>query len=157
MQEYLAHMISGAHLYDGVENITINSIIATPPRQNAKLPWFGKVVAIRESEVDVLWFQKLKGNKYFYLNDTCDPVSFNAIICNGIEFTPIFGDKLVWKLMTPLPFINAMQQEIIPTIEPPCTTPTIVRKKDRIDLSSLVFSTTEELEQYLLDNVDLQV
>jgi hypothetical protein len=114
-------------------------------------------VVIQESEVDVLWFQKLKGNKYFYLNDTCDSVSFNAIICNGIEFTPIFGDKLVCKLMTPLSFINTMQQKIIPTIEPPCTTPTIVHKKDCIDLSSLVFSTTEELKQYLLNKVNLQV
>ena len=72
-----------------------------------------------------------------------------AMICNGVEFEPLVGDRLLWKLKTPLSFIRLMNSENPPTIVLPTATSTYNRKTRAFDISALVFNNREEFEQYI--------
>ena len=97
LQEYLHYLRSGSRLNDGMENITIHSVIATmgPGRENAYL-WFAKVIKIHAEDVEVIWLHRLQNlSKFYYVGSVLDHVPNNAFICNGVEFVSKFRDKLL--------------------------------------------------------------
>lgn len=150
LQEYLAYINSGARLNDGTTNMQVGTVVATAPQRKGGLPWFGKVMRLVDAtHIQLLWFYQIKkSNNYFYQDDVLDTVHHEAIICNGVEFAPKFGDRLIWKLLTPIPFIRAMDSDTVPFLHPPLTTIRPITKRHLVDITALVFSTTNEFESY---------
>ena len=87
------------------------------------------------------------------MDDTVDPVDKEAVICNGVEFEPVYGDtQLLWKLLTPLPFIqalNANPEDAPSIIQPFSNIKSTLKKKKNIDLTSLAFQNAAEFESNL--------
>jgi hypothetical protein len=107
----LDNIISGTCLKDSIQDITVHSIVAVQPQQVNGLLWFGKIICFVESDhLELLWLHKSTNiSKFFYLNDTPDIVYLESIICNGVEFEPVYrNQQLLWKLLTPIPFIQAL-------------------------------------------------
>ena len=62
--------------------------------------------------MQVKWLHRHEqSSKYFYQDDTIDVIHKETIICNGIDLQPVFGEKLMWKLLTLLLFIQALNQD----------------------------------------------
>lgn len=82
-----------------------------------------------------------------------DYVSMNAIICNDVDFKPMFHERVIWKLITPLPFIQALNNENIPlpALLPPISNLTTIFKKPSIDITALAFNNKEEFEAFLYE------
>ena len=60
-------------------------------------------------------------------------------------------DQLLWKLMTPIPFIRALnsEPENIAIITELLMQIQIQQKKKNIDLTSLIFNTAKDFEKYI--------
>jgi hypothetical protein len=131
----------------------VNTIVAAQPERKNGLPWFGRVVRLIETEqVEILWLHKSNTmSKYYYLDDETSTVHREAIICNGVEFEPVFGDggRLLWKLLTPIPFIQALNQDNPPNLAPPLATTKFVQKVKSFDITTLVFNDVAEFEYFL--------
>jgi hypothetical protein len=69
-----------------------------------------------------------------------------------VKFESIYGEQLSWKLLTPVPFIQAMNQETIPEMAAPLTNITVELKKKGVDITRLVFENDEEFLQFLYVN-----
>ena len=151
LQEYLHYLRSGSRLNDGVENITRFSVIATigPGRKNA-YPWFAKVMEIHAEDVEVIWLHRLQNSsKFYYAGSVMDHVPKDAIICNGVEFVPKFGDKLIWKLVTPLTFLRTLNSDNIPTIQGALSeVEPAQEKKKGLDITGLVFHSPEDFRKF---------
>lgn len=94
----------------------------------------------------------MANSTYYYQDAKTESVHKEAIICNEIEFEPIYRyDQLLWKLMTPIPFIRALnlKPENIAIITEPLMQIQIQQKKKNIDLTSLIFNTAEDFEKYI--------
>jgi hypothetical protein len=104
IQDYLAYLKSGATLHDETDDMQVETVVAVASyKKNAKVPWFGKVTNIDTDYVDVIWLHRCKNiTKYYYTDSSVNRIHSDTIICNGVEFAPKFGDKLIWKLLTPL-------------------------------------------------------
>jgi hypothetical protein len=154
LQDYLAYLKSGATLHDGTDYIQIGTVVAVASyKKNAKVPWFGKVINIDKDHVDVIWLHRCKNTtKYYYTDSSLNRIHIDTIICNGVEFAPKFGDKLVWKLFTPLPFLYALHEspEQI-SINKPLSSSPFSQPKERIchDISSLTFANKQEFEDFV--------
>jgi hypothetical protein len=96
LRQHYDYLQTRHRLYDGIINLRQNSIIATPPPKSNGVPWFGKVLKINDDTVDVLWFHKHNDSTYYYLNDTPVKLQKISIICNGIEFEPVYDSTLHW-------------------------------------------------------------
>jgi hypothetical protein len=131
--------------------LQVNTMVAAQPDRKNGLPWFGKVIRlIGTEEVEILWLHKSSNmSKYYYLDDVTSTVHREAIICNGVEFEPVFGDRLLWKLLTPLSFIQALNQDDPPNLAPPLATTTFVQKVRSFDITTLVFNDKEEFKDFL--------
>ena len=105
LQSYLSYVKKGCRLYDGVDNIQENVVVAIAPKRKNRLPWFGRVIEINQNqkELNVRWMDRLENKTiYFYLTNNNSIIHFDTVICNGIEFEPLLDKKLMWKLVTPL-------------------------------------------------------
>jgi hypothetical protein len=132
----------------------VGTIVAVQPDRRNGIPWFGKVTASKNEHVEVIWLHKLKSNsKYFYLSKTTDTISKETIICHGIDFEPCFKDGLLWRLLTPLSFIQALNPKDdttpIPTILSPLTHVTSTPNKISFDITQLAFPDKEAFEMYI--------
>jgi hypothetical protein len=124
-----------------------------PDRKNG-IPWFGKVTTIKNEHVEVIWLHKSKSNsKYFYLSKITDKIAKETIICHGIDFEPCFEDGLLWCLLTPLPFIQALNPKDdttpIPTILSPLAHVNLAPNKISFDITQLAFPDKEAFEMYI--------
>jgi hypothetical protein len=84
------------------------------PARRGGLPWFGRVLSWDKhaQQVHLRWMDKwtkTNNSKYFYLT-TEESVHQDTIICNGVDFEPIYGSQLLWQLQTPLPIIRDLQE-----------------------------------------------
>jgi hypothetical protein len=149
LESYLAYLRSGARLYDGVENISINCIVAIQPDRKNGIPWFGKVMKILEEKVQILWLHKDTNTRYFYLDDKLEMVHKETIICNGVALEPIYGQTLLWKLLTPLSFIKEMAKSDKISLERPFATSMVEPKQKKIDFTSLVFADRDDFIHFV--------
>jgi hypothetical protein len=154
IQDYLAYLKSGATLHDETDGMQVGAIVTVASyKKNAKVPWFEKVTNIDTDYVDVIWLHRCKNTiKYYYTDSSVNRIHFDTIICNGVEFAPKFGDKLVWKLLTPLLFLYTLHQspEQI-TINKPISSSLFSQPKEQIcrDISSLTFTNKQEFEDFV--------
>ena len=153
IQKHLDYMLSENRLCDGIENISINSIIAVAPTRKNGIPWFARVVQILEGgeEFLVKWFDLDPdgSSKYCLLTESEDTVHADAIICNGVEFAPFFGEKLLWKLLTPLHFIQQLNQDEPAEIVQQRNRVRISPSHPKVNFTSLMFKDAESFKQYL--------
>ena len=78
-----------------------------------------------------------------------DHVPKDAIICNGVEFVPKFGDKLIWKLVTPFTFLRTLNSDNIPTIQDALSeVEPAQEKKKGLDITGLVFHSPEDFRKF---------
>ena len=89
-------------------------IIAITPARIGGLPWFARVLHWNKAthQVQMRWmdkYTKTNNSKYFYLT-TEETLHEDTIICNGVDFQPIYGSELLWQLQTPLPLIRELQE-----------------------------------------------
>ena len=68
--QHFNYVQSGHHLHDGMENIVVGSIVAVAPSRKNGIPWFGKVLQLLPSSLEVLWLHKESTTNYFYLDDS---------------------------------------------------------------------------------------
>ena len=78
-----------------------------------------------------------------------DTVSRNVIICNRVEFELVFKEKLLWRLLTPIAFITAINNDKILQLLSLVMIDLMFLKPVRIDLTSIVFHSATEFEQFL--------
>lgn len=150
LHDYLAYLQQGPLIKDGTDGIEVGGIVAVQPSNVRAIPWFGKVVRLLPPSLEILWLHKAgNSTKYFYLDTRIDTIPLGSVICNGVEFEPTFGDKLMWKLLTPLPFIKSLNNDTVPPMESPLTTPSTHHSKRSFDISGLVFANKQEFENYL--------
>jgi hypothetical protein len=132
----------------------VNTIVAVQPDRRNEIPWFGKVTAIKNEHVEVIWLYKSKSNsKYFYLSKTIDTISKETIICHGIDFESCFKDGLLWCLLTSLLFIQALNPKDdtipIPTILSPLAHVNLAPNKISFAITQLVFPDKKAFEMYI--------
>jgi hypothetical protein len=73
--------------------MTVETIIVAQLECKNSISWFEKVAKLLSSIVKLIWLHKhTSHNKYYYLDNIMNNVSHDAIICNNIEFKPVFGD-----------------------------------------------------------------
>jgi hypothetical protein len=150
IQDYLNNIKNNTTLRDGVESLEVGKIVAAQSDRANGLPWFGKVQSIVDGQtVEILWLHK-ENAKYYYLDDTTSEVHNDAIICNGVEFEPVFKTKLMWKLITPLSLIQALNSDNLPILSSPLQlTSQITQKPKSIDITSLNFNNKKDFQNFL--------
>lgn len=151
LRDHLEYVKRGGRLRDGLEGVEKGCVVAVqPPRRNSH-PWFGKVVEVREGSLLLLWLHLRKSRKYFYIDNSTDVVANDSVICNGVECQPLFGEELLWKLMTPIAFIQQLNSDAPPTLDRANPLPEEKIKEKKIDLTRLVFEDEEEFAAFLLE------
>lgn len=151
LEAYIAYVKNGSKLNDGVHNLKKDVVVAVSPERKNGIPWFGRVLAIdnEKKEVNVRWMDRLQSKTiYFYLTDNSASIHYETIICNGVQMEPMLGDKLMWKLVTPLPFIQSMNTDTPPALQQNSTVVGTSNKKKKFDLSQMIFASTEEFLQF---------
>ena len=151
LQQYLDYLVSGRRLKDGTEDMQIGTIVAVQPHHKRGIPWFGKVMKIleKEQQIQLVWFERKNNSCYYYRNEL-EMTSMDAIICNEVEFEPCFENEgLLWRLLTPIQFIKAMNSDTIPTLSSPLSKSAPVKKWKSMDVTALVFGNEEEFKQFL--------
>ena len=105
---------------------------------------------IHAEDVEVIWLHRLQNlSKFYYVGSVLDHVPNDAIICNGVEFVPKFGDKLLWKLVTPLIFLRTLNSDNIPTIQGALSeVEPAQQKKKGLDITGLVFHSPEDFRNF---------
>jgi hypothetical protein len=87
------------------------------------------------------------------LSKTTDTISKETIICYGIDFEPCFENSLLWRLLTPLPFIQALNPKDdttpIPTILSLLAHVNLALNKISFDITQLAFPDKEAFEMYI--------
>jgi hypothetical protein len=152
LEAYIAYVNSGSVLNDGVLNLKKNVVVAVAPERKNGIPWFGRVLDIDEDnqEVKVCWMDRLQSKTvYFYLTDNEATVHYDTIICNGVQMEPLLEEKLMWKLVTPLPFIQSMNSDTPPELlQQKGTTISTYQKRKKFDLSQMIFINSEEFLEF---------
>jgi hypothetical protein len=49
-------------------------------------------------ELQIMWFHRedsVASSKYYFLDNKLDNVSMDSVICNRVEFEPLFEDRLL--------------------------------------------------------------
>jgi hypothetical protein len=149
---YVKYIKGGSKLYDGVQNLRNDVVVATAPERKNGLPWFGRVLQIFEETEQVLvhWMDRCQSNAmYFYLTDNTSTVHYDSIICNGVEFEPVLQDTLQWKLVTPLAFIQSMNTDVPPTLLQNDDKIKVYEKSTKFDLTQMVFGSSQEFMEFI--------
>lgn len=150
---YVRFLRSGKTLRDGVENMSVDSVAVVAPDRKNGIPWFGRVLEMDDNRAKLRWLHKHTSHAtYFYLSDSIDWVHFDAVICNGVDFEPIIGAEFLWKLVTPLQFIRALNQELPPAITQPDITLIPRANIPKHDISKLMFSDVDDFKRFLGSN-----
>jgi hypothetical protein len=154
---YHAWVKSGGRLCDGTENMTVHSIVAVQPERKNADPWFGRVISVlhEQQQVQLKWLHSSSKVLYYYADDQDDIVAFDAIICNGVSFIPkrktddmsATNTTMMWKLLTPLQVIKAMNTDQIPHLRP-VSTITPVTKSSVAPFPEL-FSCKESFDKFI--------
>jgi hypothetical protein len=50
-------------------------------------------------------------SKYYFLDDKLDNISIDSVICNRVEFEPLFRDRLLWRLLIFILFIKVLNSD----------------------------------------------
>ena len=134
----------------------MNSILAVQPEKSNMLPWFSRVVDIDENdkEVTVRWFHKKSDTTYFYMDDGVATVPFGAIICNGIDFEPVYSSVLYWRLLTPMSFIRQLNCYNPPKLKRAHNV-SVTPKVRELDITKLVFSNAKEFKSFVIKNANV--
>ena len=93
LQDYLKFIKRGGTLNDGIQGMDVDCIVAVQPERINAHPWFGKVVKIDSTlkQVHLKWLHRHESSTtYFYMKDSLDVVHVDTIICNGVDFEPVF-------------------------------------------------------------------
>jgi hypothetical protein len=152
LEAYMAYIKSGSKMYDGTENLQIGSVAAVAQARKNGIPWFGRIlhVDIEKQSVSLCWLDRLENKTiYFYLLDSIESVHFDTIICSGVDFEPHVGSKLMWKLVTPLCFIQAMNKDEPPELIQQDVKLREAKKRTKYDLSQLVFANSDEFLNFV--------
>lgn len=151
--EYRKYIMRGGKLSDGCTDISVGSIVAVMPDRKNAIPWFARVVEILPDEdlLQIIYLHRQANtNKYYYKDDNVDTVHNDAVICNGVEFEPCFKDTtMVWKLLTPVHFIQALNSNSPPTITYLVDTTKIKPNLPQLDISTLIFASKDEFVQFV--------
>jgi hypothetical protein len=91
-------------------------------------------------------------SKYYFLNDKLDNVNMNSVICNGVEFEPLFEARLLWILLTLILFIKALNSDDSLSIEKATSSLSFQTKKQTMDITNLIFSDKVEFEEFLFES-----
>lgn len=149
---YLSYIRNGSKLYDGVTNPQVGSIAAVAPRRKNGVPWFGRILSVdhEEQKISLRWLDRVENKTiYFYLSDSEEIVHFETVICTGVDFEPIVGSKMMWKLVTPLCFIQAMNQDEPPQLIQQNLKVRAPTPRNKYDLGQLVFANADEFMNFL--------
>ena len=105
---------------------------------------------IHAEDVEVIWLHRLQNlSKFYYVGSVLDHVPNNAFICNGVEFVSKFRDKLLWKLVTFLIFLQTLNSDNIPTIQGALSeVEPAQEKKKGLDITGLVFHSSEDFRNF---------
>jgi hypothetical protein len=152
LEAYIAYVNSGSVLNDGVRNLKKDAVVAVAPERKNGIPWFGRVLELSEDkqEVKVRWMDRLQNKTiYFYLTDDQATIHYETVICNGVQMEPILEEKLMWKLITPLPFIQSMNSDTPPELlQQSGNTILGYKKRNKFDLSQMIFVNSEEFLEF---------
>lgn len=151
LEAYLKYVQKGGKLNDGVVDIQEDVIVAVAPPRKNKVPWFGRVTKIDYDgqEATVRWMEKTGNNAvYFYLTDNSSQVHFETVICNGVDFEPILNSTLMWRLSTPLCFIQAMNADEPPQLIQQNAIIMSKKQRNKFDLSQMVFANAVEFRDF---------
>ncbi len=152
LEAYIAYVNSRSVLNDGVDNLKKNVVVAVAPERKNGIPWFGRVLDVdeRKQEVRVRWMDRLQSKTiYFYLTNDQATVHYETIICNGVQMEPVLDEKLMWKLITPLPFIQSMNSDTVPElIQQKGNTIVTYNKRKKFDLSQMIFANSAEFLEF---------
>ena len=151
LEAYIAYINNGSVLNDGVHNIKRDVIVAEAPEKKNGLPWFGRVINVydQQHELRVRWMDRQQSKTiYFFLTDEEAIVHFETVICNGVQMEPLLGDKLMWKLITPLSFLQSMNTDSPPEIQQNSTKLVPYQRRKKFDLSQMLFASSEEFLQF---------
>ena len=152
LESYIKYIQGGSRLFDGVQNIRTNVVVAIAPKRKNGLPWFGRVTDVDKDNqnLTVRWMDRLQNKTvYFYLTNNTSEVHYETVICNGVDFEPILGEKLMWKLVTPLSFIQNLNADILPELLQPDTVVATYQKKQKFDLTQMVFGSAAEFTNFI--------
>ena len=153
LEAYIAYVNSGSVLNDGVLNLKKNVVVAVAPERKNGISWFGRVldVAANKQEVTVRWMDRLQSKTiYFYLSNEVATIHYETIICNGVQMEPVLEEKLMWKLITPLAFIQSMNSDTPPDLlQQKENTISSYKKRKKFDLSQMIFASSEEFLQFV--------
>ena len=147
--KFLAYLRSRARLYDGVENISINCIVAIQSDRKNGVSWFAKVMKILEEKVQILWLHKDTNTRYFYLDDKLEIVHKETIICNSVVLKLIYEQTLLQKLLTPLSVIKKIAKSDKINLKHPFATSIVELKQKKIDFTSLVFADRNDFIHFV--------
>jgi hypothetical protein len=152
LEAYIKYIRGGSKLYDGVQNLGKDVVVAVaPPRRNG-IPWFGRVIDFNNEtkQVMVRWMDKVQDKTiYFYLTTNNSEVHYETIICSGVEFEPVLGDRLMWKMVTPLAFIQSMNNVDAPELQQSNSQIAHYQKRNVFDLTQMVFSSITEFLEFV--------
>ena len=152
LEAYIEYVNSGSVLNDGVHNLKKNVVVAVAPERKNGIPWFGRVLEVEEDkqEVKVRWMDRLQSKTiYFYLTNDKATIHYETIICNGVQMEPVLEEKLMWKLITPLSFIQSMNSDTPPELlQQKDNTIVAYKKKKKFDLSQMIFANSEEFLEF---------
>lgn len=148
---YIAYINNSSVLNDGVQDLKTNVVVAVAPERKNGNPWFSCVLEIHEEEeqVTVRWMDRQKNKTvYFYLTGKVGRIHFETIICNGVQMEPMLAETLMWKLVTPLPFIQSMNTDSPPTLQQNSSTIKPYKKRKKFDMSEMIFANSNEFLQF---------
>ena len=74
-----------------------------------------KLKHVDPTKLSIMWLNDAKNThiQYYYLENELNTISTETIICNGVEFEFVFGEKLLWRLLTPIAFITTITNDKI--------------------------------------------
>jgi hypothetical protein len=149
---YVKYIKGGSKFFDGVQNIRTDIVVAVAPQRKNGIPWFGRVISIEPENqmLQVRWMDRLQSKTvYFYLTNNTSKVHYETVICNGVDFEPILGEKLMWKMVTPLCFIQNLNSDSLPTIQQSNSVVLPYQRKQKFDLTQMVFGSAAEFTQFV--------
>ena len=152
LQAHLRFVKRGGKLNDGVIGVQADCVVAIQPERANAQPWFAKVVKVDESNnmLHINYMHRHKNSTmYFYIQEAEDTTHYDTIICNRIDFEPVFKEKLMWKLLTSLPFIQALNSNKPPTMTLYKGKQHIQESQPKYELSNLVFANQEEFKEFV--------
>lgn len=142
-------MQHGITLQDLDSNLEVDAIAAVTPGSK-RIPWLGRIVEINldDNLVCFKWLHS-EGKRYVYKDDDTDWVDRSSVICTGVILEPIVQmNKVLWKLVTPMEVIRAMNKEKLELIHEYEFVYSEIRKNPW-NIKGEQFKNMTELEAYL--------